>query len=437
MQITSLPQAAAQKVNVVAHIDASEEVVEPFLAKRLDEFEEAKQQGGNDLTITAEVVRAGSNPTSKVVKGLSILGAQAALPVAGWFIGGPIGLGVGLVGAGAMYAIGLTRQGLGELESARYHRQCLPDGDWKGTRTYSITPDDKPGLASTQLSSNDSSKAPSTSELASYLAGNMDSSATNVVFLSGHGLGFRQVASMPTKAVASALNQANQQSGQKPDVLIMESCLMGNLETLEHLQGTARVAVLSEEVLNCDALPIKDMLLSATQDGGTPQEIGKKMVELAGATGNVQTLCAFDLDKLGDFNKSLDKLGGHLQSELAGGKRSEIQAAAKEAAKFPQPGMLFLERALLNFSDLGSFLDKLSEKDLSAATKTAAQETRQALEGMIVARTTGEGYEDASGVSYLKKDTPWLESSPDMGSYGDTPNLPSSWKSFTKQLWAA
>ena len=435
MQISSLPTAAA-RANVIAHIDASEEVVEPFLAKRLDEFEEAKQQGGNDLTITAEVVRKGSNPKSKVIKGLSILGAQAALPVAGWFVGGPIGLGIGLAAAGGMYVLGLTRQGLGELESARYHRQLLPDGDWSGTRTYSVTADDKPGVASTQLSSSDECKAPTTSELAGYIAGNMDKSATNVVFLSGHGLGFRQVASMPTGKVASALNQANAQSGQKPDVLIMESCLMGNLETLEHLNGTAKVAVLSEEVLNCDALPIKDMLLSATADGASAQDIGKKMVELAGATGAVQTLAAFDLDKLPDFNKSLDKLGGALQGEIAGGKRGEIQAAAREAAKFPKPGMLFLERALLNFSDLGSFLEKLDTKDLSAPTKAAAQETRQALEGMIVARTTGEGYEGSSGVSFLKKDTPWMDGSPDMGSYQETP-LPSNWKSFTSQLWAA
>lgn len=437
MQITSLPQAAAQKVNVVAHIDASEEVVEPFLAKRLDEFEEAKQQGGNDLNITAEVIRKGSNPTGKVVKGLSILGFQAALPVAGFMLGGPVGLGIGLAGAAGMYAIGLTRQGLGELESARYHRQCLPDGDWAGRRTYSVTADDKPGIASTVLAEDASSKAPSTGELASYIAGNMDKSATNVVFLSGHGLAFRQVASMPTKKVADALNQANAQSGQKPDVLIMESCLMGNLETLEMLSGTARVAVLSEEVLNCEALPIKDMLVSASQDGGTPQEIGKKMVELAGATGNVQTLAAFDLDKLGNFNQALDNLGGRLSGELAAGKRTELQAAAKEAGRFPQPGMLFLERTLLNFSDFGGFLKALDGKNLSPETKQAAQATRQALDDMIVAKTTGKGYEDASCVSYLKKDTPWLDSSPDMGSYGDNPNLPTSWKSFTKQLWAA
>lgn len=437
MQIASLPQAAAQKVNVVAHIDASEEVVEPFLAKRLDEFESAKTEAGNDLNITGQVIRKGSNPTSKVVKGLAILGAQAALPVAGFMLGGPIGLGVGLLGAGAMYAIGLTRQGLGEIESARYHRQCLPDGDWSGRRIYTVTADDKPGIASAMLSEEASTKAPSTPELARYFADNMDRTATNIVFVSGHGLGFRNVASMPTGQVARALNRANELSGQTPDVLIMESCLMGNLETLEHLKGTARVAVLSEEVLMVDALPLKDMLVSASKDGGTPQEIGQKMVELAGATGNIQTLAAFDLSKLDDFNASLDNLGTKLQGELAGGNRAEIQAAAKEAGKFPQPSMLFLERALLNFSDFGSFLEKLDEKNLSAETKTAAQETKARMEDMIVAKTTGKGYENASGVSFLKKDAPWLAASPDMGSYDETPNLPNSWKSFTKELWAA
>ncbi len=436
MQIHSLPQSA-QKVNVIAHIDASEEVVEPFLARRLDEFEEAKQQAGPDLSITAGVTRKGSNPTSKVIKGLGLLGVQAALPVAGFAIGGVVGLGIGLVGAAGMYALGLTRQGLGELESARHHRACLPDGDWSGRRIYQVSADDKPGIASTVMQTSDSNRPPTTGELASYFAANMDRQATNVVYVSGHGLGFRQVASMPTGQVARALHEASQQSGLKPDVLVMESCLMGNLETLEHLSGTARVAVLSEEVLNCEALPLKDMLVSASAQGGTPQEIGRKMVELAGATGQVQTLAAFDLDRLPAVNSSLDKLGSELLAELGRGKRDEIQQAAREAGKFPQPGILFLERLMLNFSDLGSFLTALDGQDLAPETRAAAQEAHQALESMIVARATGEGYENASGVSYLKKDTPWLEAGPEMGAYRDTPNLPASWKNFTQALWAA
>ena len=62
--------------------------------------------------------------------------------------------------------------------------------------------------------------------------------------------------------------------------------------------------------------------------------------------------------------------------EIAAGHKDEIKAATKEAMKYPQGSMLFLDRSLLHFADLGGFLDALPAS-LSQPTQTAAQNARR------------------------------------------------------------
>ncbi|MEW6281670.1 MAG: clostripain-related cysteine peptidase [Candidatus Eremiobacterota bacterium] len=423
MQITSAAPPKAPGLNVIAYIDASEKVVEPFLANRLEDFEQVRQDDPS-ITINATVVRSGVGPVAKGLAGLSKLAVTAAAPIAGYAVGGVTGLAVGSLLAAGLFAVGFTRQGLGEVVSAFYHRKMVPDGDWSGQRTFEIAPDDDAGLVSQH--------SEGSQDLGQFLGSKLDPQANNVVVLGGHGLGYRQVASMPTSQVRLAFEQAARLSGTIPQVVLMESCLMSNLEALEQLKGQAQVAVVSEETLGVTALPMKEMLVEAARHA-TPQEIGRSMVAAAAKTGEVETIAAIDLSKLDDLNRALDVAGQKLLGEIRAGKKEEVQTAARQAFPFPQGKMLFLERTLLGLSDLGNFLDNLQQANLGQDTRQAAADARQALAGLILAEHRSEDYQSASGISFERKNADFL-AGPGMDSYHNVANLPQSWKDLVREL---
>lgn len=427
----------APSANVIAHIDATEGTVEPFLAARIDDFEKVKTEAPSKLNIAAQIYRAGETPAQKIKKGLLNLGAHLAIPAAGFAIGGLVGLGVGLAVDAGLFVLGLTRQGLGSFFSGLTHRKSLPEPDWHGRRTYTITPDQTPSFDSKPTSVNDAKGLkPNGVEFSRFVSDNIKKypSATSVIFMGGHGFGYRQVAGMTVKQVSTALQMAEADSQKKPDVIVMESCLMGNMEAMNELKGRAKVAVVSEETISATALPLKDMLLSVANEGGTPQEIGKRMVELAGRTGNVETIAAIDLDKMEPVAQALDGLGSSLLKELGNGKKADLQKAVKAAMKFPQGKMMFLERLLINFSDLGEFLKALEKGNFSDETRAGAEAVRKAVDGAVIAKASSQEYKTFSGLSFQSKVSAFIEKSPDMGSFQDL-DLPKSWKTFVNSLW--
>lgn len=425
------------KVSVIAHIDATEGTVEPFLAGRMDSFEKAKTKAGSDIDITAQVYRAGVSPKSKILKGLGMLAAHIAIPAVGFMLGGPVGLAIGGAIDAGMFVLGVSKQALGTAMSGFVHKKYLPEPDWKGKRTYTVTADKTPGIDTKPSEINENSgNKPTRQQLATFIADGMKKypNNTNVVFLAGHGFGYRQVASMPVKELRRTLDDAALMSGKKPDVVVMESCLMGNVEAMSELRNSAKVALVSEEVLSATALPIDEMMADAATKGGTPQEIGKRMIELASKVEEIGTYAAIDLTKMDGVNNALGKLGSNLTKEIAAGNKLEIQAAAKESMKFPQGKLMFLERAVINFSDLGGFADALSKKNLSDETKASAVELKKAMEEAVIAKTTSHEYSETSGLSFQTKDMAMLASSPDMGDYNSVDISP-SWKNFTGELW--
>ncbi|MHC9544583.1 MAG: clostripain-related cysteine peptidase [Vulcanimicrobiota bacterium] len=430
----SSPQAP--KVHVTAHLDATEGVVEPFIAGRIDEFEKLKGETSDSLEADVQIYRAGVTPGQKIKKGLGIFAAHIALPVAGFFLGGPVGLGIGLMIDAGLFAAGTTRDGIGNFFSGIEHRKAFPEPDWKGKRTYEITADSSPRFDSKLISSEPEGKIDS-EDFATYLAGEMKkypSSTKEVLFLGGHGLGYRQIAGMKSSELASALHDAEMQSGKKPDVILMESCLMSNIEALSGLKDRAGIAVVSEETLGATTLPLKELLNDAVSQGGTPEEIGKRMVDIAGKTGQIQTLAAIDLGKVQLLTDSMNTLGNCLSEELKNGNQKEIQNATKKAMRFPKGKMMFLERSVLKFSDLGGFMKALSGKKLSHETKASINDVQKAMDQVIVAKYTSNDYSEASGISFQSKPGILMDASPDLQKYDDT-DMPDGWKDFIDTLW--
>lgn len=425
------------KLNVIAHTDASDGTVEPFLAARVDSFEKAKTKAGKNIDLTSQVYRAGVTPKSKIIKGLGILGVHLAIPAAGFLVGGPIGLAVGgLIDAG-MFVLGITKQGLGTAMSGFVHRKSLPgEADWKGKRVYNVGADKTEGIdTKPAVIDENAGKKPSSGELANFIANGMKKhpSATNVVYLGGHGFGYKQVASMTANQLKGVLARSEQLSGKKPDVVVMESCLMGNVEAMSELKDSAKVALVSEEVVAATALPIDDMLADAANKGGTPEEIGKRMIDLAKDIEGVETYAAVNLEKMKPLLGKMNTLGKLVQSEIAMGKKADVQEAVKKAMKFPQGKLMFLERKMVNFSDLGGFVKALDSDKFSNTTRKAAKETLKAIDDVIIAKTTREGYKETSGLSFQVKSNGMLESSPEMAPYFGV-DMPHGWKGMINQI---
>jgi hypothetical protein len=436
-QIGQTPDTAPN-VHVIAHIDATEGTIEPFMAGRLDAFEKAKVDAGSGLEVSAELYRAGVTPKQKIMSGLKWLGAHVALPAIGAAIFGIPGLAVGLALDAGLFALGMTRQAIGSLASGAMHRKSFPEPDWKGKKTYEIMADKTPGFDSKVTSEDASALKMKPEDFGAFTEQNLrkyPSSTTEVLFFAGHGMGYRSMASMRVKDIAAQLESAENNAGKKPGVILAESCLMGNLEALNEFVGKSKVAVFSEETLGATALPLQEMLKDAAQKGGSPEEIGRRMVKIAGESGQVQTLTAFDLDKLPKLNDAVDNLARNLTMELVGGKQKDIQKAMKGAMKFPQGKMMFLERKILKFSDLGGFLAGIQERDLSPQTKAAAKEAEAALNDAIIERYTSSNYQKASGISIQAKPRSLLmDLNPEMGHSEDS-SMPEAWKNFIQALW--
>lgn len=431
-----IPAVQSRGVKITAFLDASEPVVEPFGAKRVDCLEKAKLDAGNDLEATAQVFRSGTSPREKMISGLKKIGLNIAMPVIGGVLGGPVGLAVGLALGAGYFILGSGRQGLGEVMSAHYQRQQLPDGDWRGIRRFEIAADRGPGYDSQAVASTDQRFHPQASDLTELLTTSMDPYRTNVVYVLGHGLGYRQSASMPVTDLRDSLAEASKKTGAQADVLVMESCLMANMEAMNELQGAAQVAVVSEETLQVDALPVREMMADAAKGGGTPQEIARRMIGIASTEKGIDTLSAIDLTKMPALMQSLDRLGGRLAAEIEGGHGSQIKAAVQQAMKYPQGRLSFMERAMTKLSDMGAFLDALPESGVGDDTARAAIDARNALERVVIAEKRGDGYEGASGLSFqsgTKGLAGLLDKSPEMDHYGDLA-LPDGWRSFIRAL---
>jgi hypothetical protein len=421
------PSLQKTRVHVIGHIDATESTVEPFLAHRVDDFKQMTQQPGSTIDGKLQVFRGGTTALKKGLQGLAKLGAHVAIPAAGFAVGGPVGLALGLLVDAGMFVAGVTRSGLGSIQSALIHKDHISDGDWKGSQTVTLG-------SEIQLSARDAEAKLSGDGLEKLLTENLQPDVTNVAYLSGHGLGIHQSAGLKTSEVAAALHGSREATGIRPDFLVLESCLQSNLEALSSFRGGAGVAIVSEEALSASeeagGLPLSKLLADIAV-GGTKEEASKRIIADAKAN-DIMTLAAVDVDKFGLVTDSLEPLGLALISDLIQGKQAAVQQAVKDSVKFPNMSMMPLEKALMNTSDLGGFLDHLQSSDLSPDSKEAARKTRELLNDSIIAHTEGAGYEGASGVSFQTA-TGFMDKVPTQGAFADA-NLPKAWGAFIDVL---
>lgn len=382
--------AAPRRVRVAAYLDATEEHFEPHAVSRVDAFEKAVSSAPN-LDIQAHVVRNGTSAGRKLIKGLAYLAMQVAPPVAGQVLFGTPGLIVGGLITGYLAYQGFSLEAAKNLGGAAHQPFTMPGPHWTGTRLYQITQDRSDGIDSTLLDQSDQKRPATPAELGGFFGSRFQEGDTNIAYVAGHGWGPWKVASMLTRDFAAAMDKA----GTQPDVVVFESCLMGNLEALSLLRGKARVAVVSEELMVAGGLggghlPIRAMLAGAARQGGTPQEIGQRMVEQAGRAG-VPTLAAIDLDQLDTVFSKLGELSERLLA-LPPEKKQALRQALHESLPVPASDHQLGGKA--DFSDLGDFLTRVGKVDPGAAA------VREALDRAVIARTATSENASTTGLSF-------------------------------------
>lgn len=384
-------------------IDASESGIEPYFTTHVDRWERARPYLGKGVEVTAQLIR---RPQSAMVKRVEAAGissmiglfpAMAALYLSGGLsVGGVIAAGITAI-LGGLYSIPALSMVKSLWNSARKQSK-VAEPSWKGTRRYHIE-GNKTGRIDSPVLSSSEERTPSPSSLKEFLLDSMKRfpSQKKMVIISGHGLGYHQVAGMRPDEVGDVLRDVAAKTGKPVDIVILESCLMGNLESLLQLKGSASYAVVSEEELWTDTLPLQKVAREGGR-GGTPLEMAKSLVSLSGKK-DVDTLAAIDMGELPSLASAVDALGAELVKVIQSGGRGKIKKAIGESLKFPTSRKEFLERATLQFMDLGDFLRNLRkycpQKDL--LSKIAM--VRWAMNQTVVQETHDKSHSRATGLS--------------------------------------
>lgn len=374
------PEVASPDIHVITHIDATEPVIEPFATLGLQQLEEMKKAGGAHVTADATIDRLTVAPAVKIAKGalttafmLAPMGLGIAAGIAaGSFLVGAAGLHIGFKLTKSLAMKGFLQKGLGGIMSG-IKESKMAEPRWDGRRTYEIEADKTAAVDSKIVSQGDLPKVRYPQDITNFLASNMKKypSGTTVVHMVGHGLGYRYSAGLPFNAYTRVLADTTAQAGRPTDVLLLESCLQGNLEALSASSAYARYAVLSEETVTAGV--VGDLLTNAvTHTAGqslTPRDFGKQLIKEADAIGQptslkdmkpgAETLTLIDMTKVPALVSAVDKLGTVLADEVGDGRTEFIRGAVDGTEEYPKPGIMKRTRDLLAIGDLKDFCERL------------------------------------------------------------------------------
>ncbi|MBI3928900.1 MAG: hypothetical protein HY319_25385 [Armatimonadetes bacterium] len=306
----------------------------------------------------------------------------------------------------------LLEQAKKEL-GASYEGTVLTTGAG-GRRLFSVRADQAKGVVdSERLTPPAGPEQLNSEELAEYIASHWNPDAINIVHVRGHGHADLDVAGMPTSEFVKGLQGASRRIGGKLGVVLLESCIMANLQALKGMQGCTPVVVASEEVLGTTALPLPRLIADVAEGGGTPQEIAQRMLTVTAVHGKADTLAMIDVDRLGELDRSYQNLAGQLKQETQAGQGDEVRAALKKCDLFPRRWNDYSQKSLrgqLQLRDLGEVAHAVQESHLSEQTRQAAARVEETL-GQAVRRITSANYEKVAGFSVKTGDVlpsqPW------------------------------
>jgi hypothetical protein len=457
-RVSMAPQAPPpprdRDVTVTALLDATARDIAPNVLHTLADFQDAAERVPS-AHITAQATSAGTTAASLKRRAWMTRAVPYTLGALGLGTAGLTAVAAGghpLISAGlalsTMAGTWLLRRKLAptvgklDMDAAKF-AQLVPVPQWKGRQTFHLQADRPLAASSPAHQRADVPDAPAFCE---QLLADMKAypGARHVVYVFGHGLGFHRMARMKISELAAGLERASQQSGEKIDALVGQSCLMGNLETLAWLPNAVQTAVVSEPNVNIETYQYQDghlgcdraydwpsllLGLTTTRDVG-----GMFLSDIGGEADNMMS--AVNLaDMRSQLMPALDTLGHALCGEMARGRKAAIQQALKNTAVVDKES---------RYRDLGGFLDALQHADVRPDTRVAARDARAALEACVRVMRTGDEKqtEHLSGLSFQASARTsldytgwkaWLMGVDHYDHYRDVP-LPANWKKFIAAL---
>jgi hypothetical protein len=187
--------------------------------------------------------------------------------------------------------------------------------------------------------------------------------------------------------------------GKKLNLLVMDACLMGEVEVAYEAKDGADIMVASEALVPLNGLPYEEVFTSiVTQPELTPKEFAQAVVRNyansynGGSQGFIDvTFSAVDLTKLETFSADLDELIKYLknfaQDSIFITGRSTAQTFPEDIIRQPRPND--------DYIDLYDFLIKTQ-----VVGPGRYERVLQAYDSLIVAyRSTGTYYPEARGLS--------------------------------------
>lgn len=383
---------------VMGHIDATAPDLEHFELQRVDDLELYDRRDSN---VVLEVRR---NPTPVPMKRLADAALASCAPFVGLVFGAAaltaptplVGLALLAVGAAEMaLLLPVSKKALEDFKTVGF---TSSEPHWKGTRRFEIQDDLWKGINSPMLAASKSSRVPSGAQLGTFLTDTMNAYPAEryAMVLAGHGRAMDGVGGLSVKEMAHATEIAHARGGRKVDVLVLDSCLVGNVETLLPMADHVRYAVVSQETLYTHVVDwgaiIKD------QNGSQPsaERFTRSALDIAERKAHHQTLSTIDMTAMPALRTTLENLGDALRTSARQGHRGEIREAFASAPIANRED--FFDQTFDKKIDLGQTLRLLSQVP-DPSVKQAAQTARDVYDQVVIDHRRAPGFGHTTGLT--------------------------------------
>lgn len=401
-KIASAPIRSPRPWTVLGHIDATAPDLEPYEMQRIAALDTIDKSNTN---VVLDVRHAPVNRTAKIAKAALATASAPVLALGGLIAGAAIVASGGallpavlVAGGGALEGALLastSRSGYAQLRRLQWEPQNEGTA-WKGTRTMELG--STRGAPATVLGEIASTKAPEGKTLGSFLATNMKQYPAQryAVILGGHGRARSGVGDISVDDMAQAMSTAHRETGRKVDALMLDSCLVGNFETLLPMSGDVRYAVVSEEPLYTGVFDWTSIINALQDRRPSAQDFGHLALHYSQYSRSPRTVSVVDMGMLPGLKGSLERLGESLNQAIDAGHRGAISKAFSAATKIQDMGAM--ERKTENKLDLGNLLEQLADVP-DPAVQAAVADARRAYQAAVPSHGASEQFSTTTGLS--------------------------------------
>ncbi|MEQ8187819.1 MAG: clostripain-related cysteine peptidase [Candidatus Eremiobacterota bacterium] len=242
-----------------------------------------------------------------------------------------------------------------------------------------------------------------------------------MVVVQGHGSGPGGILSdkdglMSIPELEKTMKKSQENTGVKPDILVLDACLMGSAEVAYQLKDIADIMIASQEVESGYTIPV-DRITASLKDAPcmSSMEFAKKIVEYCKDNYELNftpTMSAIDLKEMKDFGKIIDDFSlklsdANIPDSVMKSLVGETQHFHLEKSGIMDTVSKYIPSEADNFVDLYNFTERIlsSQEVQNKELLESARQLQQVLSRAVVANeSTGEGYGNSHGLSMLLPD---------------------------------